>query len=665
MERILAACKSTGAQAVHPGYGFLSENHTFAEMLAKEGIKFIGPPGGAITAMGDKITSKKIAAEANVNIIPGFMGLVESNEAVVKISNEIGYPVMIKASAGGGGKGMRIAHNDEEAIMGFRLSKDEAKASFGDDRIFIEKFIEEPRHIEIQLLADSHGGAIAFPERECSIQRRNQKVIEEAPSVLLDDATRKAMGEQAIALARAVGYESAGTVEFLCDKHKNFFFLEMNTRLQVEHPVTEYISGVDLVEQMLRIAAGLPLPAELVKAWEDGVGGLPIKGHAFESRVYAEDPLRGFLPSTGRLSKYEEPTALSAGVEGETAFRQDIPSGVGGVRVDSAVGAGSEISMFYDPMISKLVTHGDTRESALELMRHALDSYVIQGVGNNIEFLRHVTDHPRFIEGRLTTGFIAEEYPDGFFGYTLPAADRSVMAACAALMRVVVSDSMGELSGQMATAMPPAGGWDGSEVHLAVTMPAEPRSEKAVKAAKKAKEAAPPAEVLNATVQGSFDVWTVALAGQSYEFTNVAWEPEVALFAAHVSVDGGEPTRVQLQHAARTSEGFKLKMKGAERDVKVRSPHVQKLATYMPEKKTLDLSTVLVSPMPGTLVSLAVKEGQVVQAGQELAVVEAMKMQNVLRAPKKTVIKGVKAVAGDILAVDQIILEYQDEQEEE
>ena len=665
MERILEACKSTGAQAVHPGYGFLSENHAFAEMLAKEGIKFIGPPGGAITAMGDKITSKKIAAEAKVNTIPGFMGLVESNEDVVRISNEIGYPVMIKASAGGGGKGMRIAHNDEEAVMGFRLSKVEAKASFGDDRMFIEKFIEEPRHIEIQLLADAHGGAIAFPERECSIQRRNQKVIEEAPSVLLDDATRKAMGEQAIALARAVGYESAGTVEFLCDKHKNFYFLEMNTRLQVEHPITEYISGVDLVEQMLRIAAGQPLPAELIKAWEEGAGGLPIKGHAFESRVYAEDPLRGFLPSTGRLSKYEEPTAHSAGVEGEAAYRQDIPSGVGGVRVDSAVGAGSEISMFYDPMISKLVTHGDTRESALELMRHALDSYVIQGVGNNIEFLRHVTDHERFIAGRLTTGFIAEEYPDGFFGYTLPAADRSVMAASAALMRVIVTDAMGELSGQMATALPASGGWDGAEVSFAVTLPAEPRSEKAVKAAKKAKEAAPPAEVFDVRVQGSFDVWSVQLGGSTYEFTNVAWEPEVALFAAHVSVDGGAPTRVQLQHTARTSEGFKLKMKGAERDIKVRSPHVQALASHMPEKKTLDLSTVLVSPMPGTLVSLAVSEGQVVQAGQELAVVEAMKMQNVLRAPKKTVIKGVKAAAGDILAVDQIILEYQDEQEEE
>ena len=663
MDRIIEACKATGAQAVHPGYGFLSENHLFADRLAAEGIKFIGPGNEAITAMGDKITSKKIASEAKVNVIPGFMGLVEDNEEVKRIANEIGYPVMIKASAGGGGKGMRIAYNDEEAVLGFRLSKEEAKASFGDDRIFIEKFIEEPRHIEIQLLADQHGNVVAFPERECSIQRRNQKVVEEAPSVLLDPATRKAMGEQACALARAVGYESAGTVEFLCDKHKNFFFLEMNTRLQVEHPITEYVSGVDLVENMIRVAAGHPLPADLVKAWEEGEGGMPILGHAFESRVYAEDPVRGFLPSTGRLSRYIEPTPASAGVPEDEAT-PDVPSGVGGVRVDSAVGSGSEISMFYDPMICKLVTHGPDRDTALEKMRHALDAYVIAGVGNNLEFLRHVADHPRFVSGKITTGFIAEEYPEGFYGYVLGAADRSLLGASAAVMRVMREEAQAELSGQVPTATPAV--WAAPALNYFVTLPAEPVSEAAAKAAKAAGDAPPADEVVPAVVAGSFGEWEVVLGegdgATTYAFSDVDWSPEAALFTAQVAVNGGEPTRVQLQHTARTPEGFQLKMKGAQRDIKVRSPRAQALAKHMPVKEKLDLSTVLVSPMPGTLVSLAVKEGDIVQPGQELAVVEAMKMQNVLRAPKKALVKSISAKAGDVLAVDQVILGYGDDE---
>ena len=414
--RILEAIRSSGAQAVHPGYGFLSENAGFARVLEERGVKFIGPPSGAIDAMGDKIESKQLAIKAGVNTIPGFLGIVADDDEAVRIAREIGFPVMIKASAGGGGKGMRIAWNDAEVRLGFRLSKDEAKSSFGDDRLFVEKFIEDPRHIEIQLIADAHGNVAALPERECSIQRRNQKVIEESPSVLLDAKTRRAMQEQARMLASAVGYQSAGTVEFLADKHRNFYFLEMNTRLQVEHPVTEMVTGLDLVELMIRVAAGERLPAHLC-----GGAHVPILGHAFESRVYAEDPFRGFLPSTGRLSKYEEPQA--AGV------RDPYLADPAAIRTDAGVTEGSEISMHYDPMICKLVTHGPTRDDALDRMRAALDAYVIRGVGHNVPFLRALVDHERFRAGRITTQFIREEFPEGFQGITLAPEGGTTAAA--------------------------------------------------------------------------------------------------------------------------------------------------------------------------------------------------------------------------------------------
>ncbi|KAF0754347.1 hypothetical protein AaE_005370 [Aphanomyces astaci] len=421
IDRIMDAVRQTGAQAVHPGYGFLSENKLFCDALDKAGVTFIGPGFHAIEAMGDKIESKQIAIDAGVratvNTIPGFQGVIQDEDEAVKVAREVGYPVMVKASAGGGGKGMRVAYNDAEVREGYRLSKEEAANSFGDDRMFIEKFIEDPRHIEIQLLADTHGNYVPFPERECSIQRRNQKVIEEAPSMLLDEATRRAMGAQAVMLAKKVGYTSAGTVEFLCDKHKNFYFLEMNTRLQVEHPVTELITKVDLVEQMLRIAAGHALPAHLTS------GPLPIYGWAMESRVYAEDPLRGFLPSIGRLLTYDEPHHLP------------------GVRVDSGVTEGSDISMHYDPMISKLVTHGKDRKECLERMKFALDHYVIRGPGNNMAFMQDVYRHPRFESGNITTKFIAEEYPDGFTGVKLDAEQTHEVIVAGALMHLKASRS--------------------------------------------------------------------------------------------------------------------------------------------------------------------------------------------------------------------------------
>ena len=430
IDKVMDAIRQSGAQAVHPGYGFLSENAKFAEALEAEGVAFVGPPKGAIEAMGDKITSKKIAQDANVSTVPGYMGLIEDADEAVKISNEIGYPVMIKASAGGGGKGMRIAWNDEEAREGFQSSKNEAANSFGDDRIFIEKFVTQPRHIEIQVLCDSHGNGIYLGERECSIQRRNQKVVEEAPSPFLDEATRKAMGEQAVALAKAVGYSSAGTVEFIVDGEKNFYFLEMNTRLQVEHPVTELITGVDLVEQMIRVAAGEPLTIT-----QDDV---TLTGWAIENRLYAEDPYRNFLPSIGRLTRYRPPQETAAGpmlVNGK--WQGDAPEGEAAVRNDTGVYEGGEISMYYDPMIAKLCTWAPTREAAIEAMRVALDSFEVEGIGHNLPFLSAVMDHPKFISGDMTTAFIAEEYPDGFEGVSLPEDDlRRIAASCAAMHRV-------------------------------------------------------------------------------------------------------------------------------------------------------------------------------------------------------------------------------------
>ena len=605
IDKVMDAIKQTGAQAVHPGYGFLSENPKFAEALEAAGVAFIGPPKGAIEAMGDKITSKKIAQEADVSTVPGYMGLIEDADEAVKISNEIGYPVMIKASAGGGGKGMRIAWNDEEAREGFQSSKNEAANSFGDDRIFIEKFVTQPRHIEIQVLCDAHGNGIYLNERECSIQRRNQKVVEEAPSPFLDEATRKAMGEQSVALAKAVGYTSAGTVEFIVDGDKNFYFLEMNTRLQVEHPVTELITGVDLVEQMIRVANGEPLSIT-----QDDV---KINGWAIENRLYAEDPYRGFLPSIGRLTRYRPPAegALGAGL----------------VRNDTGVFEGGEISMYYDPMIAKLCTWAPTRGEAIEVMRHALDSFEVEGIGHNLPFLSAVMDHPKFISGDMTTAFIAEEYPDGFEGVTLgDDALRGIAAACAAMNRVA-EIRRARISGTL----------DNHERHVG--------------------------EEWNVSLQGQdFDVRiaadhdgsTVRFADDGSEVrVSGDWTPGDQL--ARMTVNGVP----LVMKVGKVSGGFRIRSRGAELKVHVRTPRQAELARKMPEKVPPDTSKMLLCPMPGLIVKIDVEEGQEVQEGQALCTVEAMKMENILRAERKGVVSKINAAAGDSLAVDDVIMEFE------
>ncbi|KPQ06567.1 MAG: propionyl-CoA carboxylase alpha subunit PccA [Rhodobacteraceae bacterium HLUCCA12] len=605
IDRIMDAIRSTGAEAVHPGYGFLSENKAFAAALEAAGVAFIGPPSSAIEAMGDKITSKKIAAEAGVNTVPGYMGLIGDADEAVRISREIGYPVMIKASAGGGGKGMRIAWNDDEAREGFQSSKNEAASSFGDDRIFIEKFVTQPRHIEIQVLADTHGTCTYLFERECSIQRRNQKVIEEAPSPFLDEATRKAMGEQAVALAKAVGYTSAGTVEFIVDGERNFYFLEMNTRLQVEHPVTELITGVDLVEQMIRVAAGEALPFKQ----ED----LTIKGWAMESRLYAEDPYRNFLPSIGRLTRYRPP------VEGTTA--------TGGiVRNDTGVFEGGEISMYYDPMIAKLCTWGPTRADAIEEMRLALDTFEVEGIGHNLPFCSAVMEHPRFVSGDITTAFIAEEYPDGFQGVTLPDTVLRRVAAAAAAMNRVAEIRRTRVSGRMDNHERKVGDdWvvslQGRELALAI------RADKA-----------------GATV-------TFA-EGDSMRIES-DWTPGQPL--ARVLVDG-EPLVLKV---GRITGGYRLRLRGADLKVHVRTPRQAELAALMPEKLPPDTSRMLLCPMPGLMVNLSVEEGQEVFEGQALCTVEAMKMENILRAERRSTVKKINASVGGSLAVDDVIMEFE------
>jgi len=604
IDKIMEAVKKTGAQAVHPGYGFLSENSKFAEALEAAGVAFIGPPVGAIESMGDKITSKKIAQEANVSTVPGYMGLIEDAEEAVKISNEIGYPVMIKASAGGGGKGMRIAWNDDEAREGFQSSKNEAASSFGDDRIFIEKFVTQPRHIEIQVLADAHGNCIYLNERECSIQRRNQKVVEEAPSPFLDEATRKAMGEQSCALAKAVGYASAGTVEFIVDGDRNFYFLEMNTRLQVEHPVTELITGVDLVEQMIRVANGEPLSIKQ----ED----VKINGWAIENRLYAEDPYRGFLPSIGRLTRYRPPA--------------EIASDSHVVRNDTGVFEGGEISMYYDPMIAKLCTWGPTRLDAIEHMRDALDGFEVEGIGHNLPFLSAVMDHPKFVSGDMTTAFIAEEYPEGFNGVELAETDlRRIAASCAAMNRVAEIRRT-QISGRM----------DNHERRVG-------------------------------------DDWVVSLQGQSYAVAIAAdhdgstvtfadgtsiriegdWTPGDQL--ATMSVDNSP----LVMKVGKISGGFRIRSRGADLRVHVRSPRQAELAQYMIEKLPPDTSKMLLCPMPGLIVKVNVEVGQEVQEGQALCTVEAMKMENILRAERKGVVSKINATAGDSLAVDDVIMEFE------
>ena len=603
IEKVMQAIRQTGAQAVHPGYGFLSENRLFAEALEAEGVVFIGPPAHAIESMGDKITSKKLAKEAGVNTVPGYMGVIADADEAVKISNEVGYPVMLKASAGGGGKGMRIAWNDSEAREGFQSSKNEAASSFGDDRIFIEKFVTQPRHIEIQVLADSHGNCIYLNERECSIQRRNQKVIEEAPSPFLTPEVRKAMGEQSCALAQAVGYTSAGTVEFIVDSAQNFYFLEMNTRLQVEHPVTELITGVDLVEQMIRVANGeaLGLKQEDVK----------IKGWAMESRLYAEDPYRGFLPSIGRLTRYRPP------VEGhnETSV----------VRNDTGVFEGGEISMFYDPMIAKLCTWAPDRASAIDKMRNALDAFEVEGIAHNIPFLSAVMDHPKFCAGTITTAFIEEEYPDGFEGVALPTVTLKIVAACAAAMYRLGEIRRTRVSGRI----------DNHERRV--------RDDWVV------------------SVQGHD--FTVDIAadpnGSTVHFETGShriasdWTPGKSL--ALMNVDG---TDIALKVEKCTS-GFRIRFRGADMKVTVRSPRQAELAKLMIEKTPPDTSKLLLCPMPGLIVKVEVAIGDEVQEGQSLCTVEAMKMENILRAERKSVVSKIHVAPGDSLAVDTVIMEFE------
>jgi propionyl-CoA carboxylase alpha chain len=595
IDRIIAACKETGAQAVHPGYGFLSENPKFAEALEAAGLIFVGPPVKAIEAMGDKITSKKLAKEAGVSTVPGHMGLIADADEAVTISKSVGYPVMIKASAGGGGKGMRIAWNDAEAREGFERSKSEAASSFGDDRIFIEKFVTEPRHIEIQLIGDSHGNVLYLNERECSIQRRNQKVIEEAPSPFLDEATRKAMGEQSVALAKAVGYQSAGTVEFIVDKDRNFYFLEMNTRLQVEHPVTELITGLDLVELMLRVANGekLPLSQDQVQR----------NGWAMESRLYAEDPYRNFLPSTGRLTRYRPPAERAS----ETLA----------VRNDTGVFEGGEISTFYDPMIAKLCTWAPTRIEAMDAMAVALDSFEVEGVGNNLPFLSTVMEQERFREGRLTTGYIAEEFPEGFHGAELSEQHHFDVTAAAAILMARRDQRR---SGAQAD----------SQWHVQIGDRAE-------------------TVVLH---QQGPDI-LVDLDWRS-EAVRVTWQPGDSL--AHLDWSGG---RHAVLKVTPTTSGFRIRYRGADLKVMVLRPHVAALLDHMPVKVPPDMSRFLLCPMPGQVVRVDVTEGDIVEDGQTLAIVEAMKMENVLKAEKRARVGKVHAVPGAVLAVDQVILEFE------
>jgi propionyl-CoA carboxylase alpha chain len=609
IDKILEACKATGAEAVHPGYGFLSEREAFPVALAKAGIVFIGPNPKAIAAMGDKIESKKAAAKAKVSTVPGSIEEIADSKQAVKIAEEIGYPVMIKASAGGGGKGMRIAFNRKECEEGFASARSEAKSSFGDDRVFIEKFIVNPRHIEIQVLGDKHGNVIYLGERECSIQRRNQKVIEEAPSPLLDEKTRRAMGEQAVALAKAVGYDSAGTVEFVAGQDKSFYFLEMNTRLQVEHPVTELITGVDLVEQMIRVAAGEKLSLKQ--------SDVKLKGWAVESRVYAEDPYRNFLPSIGRLVRYRPPP------EGTTG---DVT-----VRNDTGVFEGGEISMFYDPMIAKLVTHAPTREAAITAQADGLDAFYIDGIQHNIPFLAALMQHPRWQKGALSTGFIAEEYPEGFKPRTAHGWELEVVAAVAAVIDHMNNLRRREITHQMS----------GERVRFAT------------RRVVKVKDAAVTLEV-SGPAGGPFSVVLdsgVDEPGRQLEIVT-SWQPGEPVWLGSV---GDKHVAVQVRPIL---NGVSLAYRGIQVPVYVYTEREVALAALMPEKAAADTSKVLLCPMPGLVKTIHVSEGQEVQAGDALAVVEAMKMENILRAERNGAVKKINAKPGDSLAVDAVILEF-------
>ena len=603
IEKVISAVKKTNAQAVHPGYGFLSENAKFAQSLSDIGVTFIGPPQNAIESMGDKITSKKIAQEAGVNTVPGYMGVIKDENEALSISEKIGYPVMIKASAGGGGKGMRIAWNDSEVKEGFQSSKNEAASSFGDDRIFIEKFVTQPRHIEIQVLADTKGNCIYLGERECSIQRRNQKVVEEAPSSFLDEKTRRKMGEQACNLAKAVGYSSAGTVEFIVDKDKNFYFLEMNTRLQVEHPVTELITGIDLVEQMILVAAGKPLSI----TQKD----IKLTGWAIESRLYAEDPYRNFLPSIGRLTRYRPPA--------EIKDKHSI------VRNDTGVYEGGEISMYYDPMIAKLCTWAPDRAKAIEQMRIALDRFEVEGIGHNLPFLSAVMDHKKFISGKITTAFIAEEYSEGFTGVDLNDDKIKDLAACAAAMNRVAEIRRTKISGRM----------DNHERRVG-------------------------------------DDWVVQIAGKVFLVNvladtagaNVIFEDETSIRISGDWLPGKKLANMTASDKNlvikinKITGGFRMRTRGADLKVLVRTPRQAELSKHMQEKLPPDTSKMLLCPMPGLLVKIDVEIGQEVQEGQPLCTVEAMKMENILRAERKGVVAKINSSVGDSLAVDDIILEF-------
>jgi len=603
IEKVISAVKKTNAQAVHPGYGFLSENAKFAKSLSDIGVTFIGPPENAIESMGDKITSKKIAQEAGVNTVPGYMGVIKDEDEALSISEKIGYPVMIKASAGGGGKGMRIAWNDSEVKEGFQSSKNEAASSFGDDRIFIEKFVTQPRHIEIQVLADTKGNCIYLGERECSIQRRNQKVVEEAPSSFLDEKTRRKMGEQACNLAKAVGYSSAGTVEFIVDKDKNFYFLEMNTRLQVEHPVTELITGIDLVEQMILVATGKPLSI----TQKD----IKLTGWAIESRLYAEDPYRNFLPSIGRLTRYRPPA--------EIKDKHSI------VRNDTGVYEGGEISMYYDPMIAKLCTWAPDRAKAIEQMRIALDRFEVEGIGHNLPFLSAVMDHKKFISGKITTAFIAEEYSEGFTGVDLNDDKIKDLAACAAAMNRVAEIRRTKISGRM----------DNHERRVG-------------------------------------DDWVVQIAGKVFLVNvladtagaNVIFEDETSIRISGDWLPGKKLANMTagdknlVIKINKITGGFRMRTRGADLKVLVRTPRQAELSKHMQEKLPPDTSKMLLCPMPGLLVKIDVEIGQEVQEGQPLCTVEAMKMENILRAERKGVVAKINSSVGDSLAVDDIILEF-------
>ena len=605
IEKIIDACKQTGAQAVHPGYGFLSENANFANALKDNNIAFIGPNTHAIKVMGDKIESKKFAGDANVSIVPGHLGEIESPQEAVKIADEIGYPVMIKASAGGGGKGMRIAHSRDEVEEGFQSARNEAVSSFGDDRIFIEKFIVDPRHIEIQVMGDKHGNVVYLGERECSIQRRNQKVIEEAPSPLLDEETRKKMGEQSVALAKAVDYDTAGTVEFVVGQDKKFYFLEMNTRLQVEHPVTEMITGVDLVEQMIRSAAGEKLSLQQ--------SDIKLNGWAIESRIYAEDPYRNFMPSTGRLVRYSPPTESTE--DGLT------------VRNDTGVYEGGEISIYYDPMIAKLCTHGPDRASAIAHMSDALDQFYIEGIGHNVPFLSAIMQHERWKSGNLATSFITDEFPDGFEGATPTKSDLETLALAGVYMDNISNIQRRKIGNQMSG------------------RPVEFSTKRTVRVGD---------EWMDISIEPENNkMLQVSIGGAEAVSVESHWKLGSPIWSGHIN---GNPVSIQVQ---RITNGYKMLYRGVGQNVFVYTQREAELAKLMPVRVPPDTSKQLLCPMPGLIVSIDTKVGAKVEVGQKLAVVEAMKMENVLRAEREGTVSAVHAEQGDSLAVDAVIMEFE------